>query len=64
MGWLVVKTKHKCEQKATLNLERQGFSTFLPLIDVEKVIRGKKVSIQEPLFPSYLFAEYDEHCQL
>ena len=64
MSWLVVKTKHKSEQKAMLNMERQGFTTFLPMIDVEKITRGKKVKVQEPLFPGYLFTKYDEHCQL
>ena len=64
MSWLVVKTKHNCEQKAKLNLERQGFTTFLPLVDVEKVIRGKKQVLRQAFFPSYIFAEYDQHCRL
>lgn len=64
MSWLVVKTKHNCEQKAKLNLERQGFTTFLPLVDVEKVIRGKKRVVRQAFFPSYLFVEYDQHCRL
>lgn len=63
MSWLVVKTKHKSEQKAMLNMERQGFTTFLPMVNVEKITRGKKVHVKEPLFPGYLFTKYDEHCQ-
>ena len=59
-NWCVVRTKPKQEQRAKLNLENQGFSVFLPMLNIEKIRRGKKTPITEPLFPGYLFIELDE----
>ena len=40
MPWIVVQTKSKCEQKANLNLERQGFVTYFPKL-LQKVKKKK-----------------------
>ncbi len=55
MHWYVIHTKPRQEQRALLNLERQGYECFLPLISVEKLHRGSLTVIEEPLFPRYLF---------
>lgn len=38
---------------------RQQFQTFLPQIECEKVRRGKRCAVVEPMFPGYLFIELD-----
>lgn len=53
--WRVVYTKARCELRAEENLRAQGFEVYLPMIDVEKVRRGKFVIASEPLFARYLF---------
>lgn len=58
--WYVVRSKPKQEQRAKLNLENQGITTFLPMLDIEKIKRGKKTLATEPLFPGYLFIEVDD----
>lgn len=54
-GWYLVHTKIRQELVAVENLERQGFDTFLPMLNAEKLRRGKLVVVREPLFPRYLF---------
>jgi len=58
-NWYLIHTKIRQEHVALENLERQGFSCFLPLIQVEKRHRGKLQVIQEALFPRYLFIRLD-----
>lgn len=59
MHWFVVHTKPRQELRALQNLQQQGYTCFLPLIRLEK-IRNKRVSIaDDPLFPRYLFVQFD-----
>jgi len=53
--WYVVATKPRQERVAKDNLERQGFTTYLPTITQNKRRRGAWVHVTEPLFPGYLF---------
>ena len=53
--WYVVATKTREEQKAQLNLERQGYHVFLPQLSLRKRRKGKWEIITESLFPGYLF---------
>ena len=53
--WYVVAAKARSEAVATANLERQGYSVFLPTIKIKKRRRGRWSTVIEPLFPGYLF---------
>jgi transcriptional antiterminator RfaH len=53
--WHLIFTKPRQEALANINLQNQHFESFLPLVTVEKISRGKKVMIKEPMFPRYLF---------
>lgn len=57
--WFVVYARPKSEVKAQLNLNAQGFRTFLP--QIEKTVRHARQlrRTRAPLFPRYLFAELD-----
>ena len=55
MDWYVVHTKPRQEQRALLNLERQGYQCYLPILPLEKIRQKKLVVSEEPLFPRYLF---------
>jgi len=57
--WYLVHTKVRQERCAQENLERQGYSCFLPQLRSEKLRRGALVVVQEPLFPRYLFIRLD-----
>ena len=57
--WYLLQTKSREELRAIENLERQGVSSFCPQISVEKISRGKRVVVDEVLFPGYLFVNFD-----
>lgn len=54
-SWYVVQTKPKQEFRALEQLENQGYTCFLPTLKVEKVRRGKRETVSDPLFSRYLF---------
>ena len=54
-SWHVVQSKPRGELRAKENLENQGFEVFLPMLDLQKVRRGKLQTVTEPLFSRYLF---------
>jgi len=56
-AWYVVQTKPRQELRAREHLERQGFQCVLPLLRVEKIRRGTRQWVDEPLFARYLFIE-------
>ena len=55
----VVHTKPKQEQKAVINLERQGFKTWCPTFKKTIFFKNKEKVIKEPVFPGYLFVNVD-----
>ena len=57
--WYLVHTRPNSERKAEINLEAQGFKTFLPQID--RTIRHARrlTTVRRPLFPRYLFVCLD-----
>ena len=57
MTWYAVQTKSRQESVAALNLERQGYNTYLPKIRVRKRRRQQWHKVVEPLFPRYLFID-------
>jgi len=59
MHWYVIHTKPRQEHRALLNLERQEYECYLPLLAVEKVHKGNLTIREEPLFPRYLFIRLD-----
>jgi transcriptional antiterminator RfaH len=53
--WHLIYTKPQKEKVALDNLTRQNYECYLPLINKEKILRGKKILSEEPMFPRYLF---------
>lgn len=62
-AWYAVHTHPRKEQVALENLQRQGFDTYLPVLQVQKVRRGKAQMVQEAMFPRYLFVRLDSSAQ-
>jgi transcriptional antiterminator RfaH len=63
MRWYVVHTKPRQESRAHVNLERQGYTCFCPTFTKKKLSKSGLESVQEPLFPRYLFIELDTSSQ-
>lgn len=55
--WYALYTKPHKEQQVHDLLEQRGFSVFLPCLQVFR--KGRVVQTQEPLFPCYLFANFN-----
>jgi transcriptional antiterminator RfaH len=54
-NWLLLQVKPRQELRALENLERQNGECYCPQLQVEKLSRGKRINVKEPLFPGYLF---------
>jgi len=59
--WYLVYSKSRQERVAKLNLERQGYETYLPLIHFPRRRLGKRYTAIEPMFPRYLFIHLNIH---
>jgi transcriptional antiterminator RfaH len=59
-AWYLVQSKPRNEARALENLVRQGYETYFPLMEVERLQRGKLLKKMEPLFPRYLFLHLEE----
>lgn len=53
--WYLAYTKPRQEDIAKINLEQQGFETYLPLYKKFKKVEQGPVGVFEPMFPRYLF---------
>jgi transcriptional antiterminator RfaH len=53
--WFLVQSKPRQAERAELNLVQQGYSVFHPRLMVERIRRGRRVPVNESLFPNYLF---------
>ena len=56
----MVVTKPQSEFKAKENLSRQGYETYLPLVQTSRRRNGKIVNRTEAFFPRYLFISLDK----
>lgn len=57
--WFLVQAKPNMVPRAKLNLERQGFRTFVPQIRSTKRRDDKFEQRKGPLFPGYIFVQLD-----
>lgn len=59
--WYLLHTKPRQEETAFLNLNRQGYSCYLPKFKAQRIRCGKTEWLQEALFPRYLFIHLTHH---
>lgn len=57
--WYLIYCKRGEQSRAKAHLENQGVECYYPEIEIEKILRGKKQRVLEPLFPSYIFVYFD-----
>ncbi|PHM73344.1 transcription/translation regulatory transformer protein RfaH [Xenorhabdus kozodoii] len=58
-NWYLLYCKRGQISRAIENLERQDVICLTPTAKIEKIIRGKRTTVIEPLFPNYLFVHFD-----
>jgi transcriptional antiterminator RfaH len=59
LRWFLLFTKPGGEDKARVNLERQGLSVYYPRLLLPCVRNGRWANRIVPLFPRYLFVQHD-----
>ncbi|WP_419210098.1 transcription/translation regulatory transformer protein RfaH [Providencia manganoxydans] len=59
--WYLLYCKRGQIDRAMEHLNRQDVICMTPMADIEKVIRGKRTIVKEPLFPNYLFVKFDHN---
>tara|TARA_B110000444_G_scaffold101970_1_gene96303 strand:- start:3003 stop:3494 length:492 start_codon:yes stop_codon:yes gene_type:complete len=57
--WAIAQTKPKQEYRAQINLNNQGFSCYLPVIERQKFQRNAWISCKEVYFSNYIFIFLD-----
>lgn len=57
--WYLAYCKPREEERARAHLEVQGIESYYPMVEIEKLRRGKRVPVREPMFPNYLFIYVD-----
>jgi transcriptional antiterminator RfaH len=55
--WYLAQLKPGGFERAVVNLQRQGFSTLMPVRDTSTRRNGKLATSRKPLFPGYLFTQ-------
>ncbi|MFB1486250.1 MAG: transcription termination/antitermination NusG family protein [Thiocapsa sp. C4-3m] len=50
--WYLVQSKPRQAERAEVNLVQQGYSVFHPQLMVERIRRGRRVVVEESLFPN------------
>lgn len=56
-NWYLVYCKPREEFRAQQHLANLGFVSYLPLLTKSKLKAGQTLTVQEPLFPRYLFLQ-------
>lgn len=59
MPWYAVSTKPHQERQAELSIKQWDIECFLPMLKANKIIRRTRKTVIEPLFPGYLFAQFE-----
>ena len=57
--WYLVYAKPRQETVARMNLERQGYTVYLPLVRQARRHKGRVITVVLPMFPRYLFIQLD-----
>ncbi|WP_318510143.1 transcription/translation regulatory transformer protein RfaH [Photobacterium leiognathi] len=57
--WYLLYCKRSEQERAVINLDRQGVDCYYPQVTVQKITRGKRAESIEPLFPNYVFVHFD-----
>lgn len=58
-AWYLLYCKPRNEVRAQQHLALQHLETYLPMVSADKSLRGQKCLHRVPLFPNYLFINFD-----
>ena len=64
MSWCVIHVRPRCEKKLAEYCRILGAERYLPLRSETKVYQRRKVTVEKPIFPGYVFASLDPQQRL
>lgn len=64
MDWHVMYVRPRCEKKLAEYCRLSHLRHYLPLREETKIYQRRKVTVQKPLFPGYVFAAFDDEGRL
>ena len=59
MSWCVLHVRPRCEKKLVEHCQVLGAESYLPLRSETKVYQRRKVTVEKPIFPGYVFVGVD-----
>ena len=62
--WYALQVRTRWEGSTSLLLSGKGYQTLLPTYKVKKSWSGKVKEVSAPLFPGYVFCQFDAHNRL
>jgi transcription antitermination factor NusG len=62
--WYALQVRSRWESSTAALLSGKGYQTFLPTSNAEKRRRGGARELTAPLFPGYVFCQFDVHRRL
>jgi transcription antitermination factor NusG len=61
--WYALKVRPRFERSVVAHLRSRGFDPFLPCYSVKRQWSDRVKSIELPLFPGYVFCQFDIHAR-
>ncbi|MFS1539197.1 MAG: transcription/translation regulatory transformer protein RfaH [Candidatus Phlomobacter fragariae] len=58
-NWYLIYCKRGQIERALKNLKRQHVIYLTPEAQIQKIVRGKPITVTEALFPNYLFVNFN-----
>ena len=56
--WFAIRTRSQCEPKVEEGLRQKGLEVFLPRVRIPSRRRDRRLVLEQPLFPGYLFLHF------
>jgi transcription antitermination factor NusG len=63
-NWFALQVRTRWESSTSVLLEGKGYQTFLPTFKLRKSWSGKIREVNAPLFPGYVFCQFDAQKRL
>lgn len=64
MSWSVLHVRPRCEKKMGEFCRVQRYEYYLPLRQETKIYQRRKVTVEKPVFPGYIFVSFDRDGRL
>jgi transcription antitermination factor NusG len=64
VNWYAIQVRPRAEISTARILENKGYESFVPLYKSRRTWSDRKIDLELPLFPSYIFCRFDPRTRL